>query len=60
MTLGNMRANGVPSLAVRCMLCHHQAVLSVDAWADGRAGALFRATHALRRQQHQPNRSRTA
>ena len=28
MTLGNMRANGVRSLAVSCWTCHHQAVLS--------------------------------
>jgi hypothetical protein len=34
MTLGNMRANGVRSLAVSCMLCRHQAVLSVDPWPD--------------------------
>jgi hypothetical protein len=34
MTLGNMRANGVRSLAVSCLLCHHQAVLSVDPWRD--------------------------
>jgi hypothetical protein len=29
-----MRANGVRSLAVSCVLCHHQAVLPVDAWPD--------------------------
>jgi hypothetical protein len=34
MTLANMRANGVRSLAVRCELCHHEAVLNVDAYAD--------------------------
>jgi hypothetical protein len=34
MTLGNMRANGVRSLAVRCPLCRHTAVLAVDAWPD--------------------------
>jgi hypothetical protein len=34
MTLGNMRANGVRWLAVSCHLCHHQAVLSADPWAD--------------------------
>jgi len=27
MTLGNMRENGVRSLAVYCLRCHHQAVL---------------------------------
>jgi hypothetical protein len=30
MTLGNMRGNGVRSLAVSCWQCHHQAVLSAD------------------------------
>jgi hypothetical protein len=34
MTLGNMRANGVHSLAVSCLICKHQAVLSVDPWPD--------------------------
>jgi hypothetical protein len=34
MTLGNMRANGVRSLAVSRHLCHHQAVLSADPWPD--------------------------
>jgi hypothetical protein len=34
MTLGNMRANGVRSLAVSCLICKHQAVLSVDPWSD--------------------------
>jgi hypothetical protein len=34
MTLGNMRANGVRSLAVSCHLCHHEAVLSADSWPD--------------------------
>jgi hypothetical protein len=34
MTLGNMRANGVRSLSVSCWLCHHDAVLAVDAWSD--------------------------
>jgi hypothetical protein len=34
MTLGNMRANGVRSLAVTCHLCHHEAVLDVSAWPD--------------------------
>jgi hypothetical protein len=31
MTLGNMRANGVRSLAVYCWACHHKAVLGVYA-----------------------------
>jgi len=34
MTLGNMRAHGVRSLAVSCTICHHHAVLSVDPWPD--------------------------
>jgi hypothetical protein len=34
MTLGNMRANGVRSLAVSCWNCHHQAVLTVERWPD--------------------------
>ena len=34
MTLGNMRANGVRSLAVSCRECHHEAVLSADRWPD--------------------------
>jgi hypothetical protein len=40
MTLGNMRGNGVRPLAVRCLLCHHQAVLSVgrSAAGGGRSG----------------------
>jgi hypothetical protein len=29
-----MRAQGVHSLCVVCDLCHHEAVLSVDAWPD--------------------------
>lgn len=36
MTLGNMRANGVRSLAVYCggRYCHHQAVLDVSGYPD--------------------------
>jgi hypothetical protein len=34
MTLGNMRANGVRSLAVSCWVCHHRAILSADPWPD--------------------------
>lgn len=34
MTLGNMRENGVRSLAVYCIRCHHQAVLDVDSYDD--------------------------
>jgi hypothetical protein len=29
-TLGNMRANGVRSLAVLCWQCHHRTILSAD------------------------------
>jgi hypothetical protein len=34
MRLGNMRANGVHSLAVSCHLCHHEAVISAAPWPD--------------------------
>jgi hypothetical protein len=34
MTLANMWAQGVRSLWVVCDLCHHEAVLSVDAWPN--------------------------
>jgi hypothetical protein len=34
MTLANMRENGVRSLAVRCMRCHHETTLDVDGYAD--------------------------
>ncbi len=34
MTLANMRAQGVRSLAVSCWLCHHEAVLIVDRWPN--------------------------
>jgi hypothetical protein len=34
MTLGNMRANGVRSIAVSCWQCHHEAVLCADCWPD--------------------------
>jgi hypothetical protein len=34
MTLGNMRANGVRSLAVSCWQCHHETVLSADPLPD--------------------------
>ena len=34
MTLANMRAQGVRSLAVTCELCRRAAVLSADAWPD--------------------------
>jgi hypothetical protein len=41
MTLGNMRANGVRSLAVHCERCHHQALLDVNDFADDVAVPLF-------------------
>jgi hypothetical protein len=34
MTLANMREQGVRSLSVACHLCHHQAVMNVDAFGD--------------------------
>jgi hypothetical protein len=34
MTLGNMRENGVRSLSVTCELCHHEALMNVDAFDD--------------------------
>ena len=36
MTLGNMRTNGVRSLAVTCLSrsCHHEAVLQVAIYSD--------------------------
>jgi hypothetical protein len=34
MTLGNMRENGVRSLAVSCWQCHHRAILKVEGWPD--------------------------
>jgi integrase len=34
MTLGNMRENGVKSLAVSCHICHHEAIVSVAPWPD--------------------------
>jgi hypothetical protein len=34
MTLANMRAQGVCSLSVTCHLCHHEALLNADRFAD--------------------------
>jgi hypothetical protein len=34
MTLANMRENGVRSLSLTCELCHHEAVMNVDAFDD--------------------------
>jgi hypothetical protein len=34
MTLGNMRLQGVRSLAVSCWCCHRGGVLSADPWPD--------------------------
>jgi len=49
MTLGNMRENGVRSLAITCgaLWCHHQAVLDVNAFADDLGGAVFRPAHGV-------------
>ena len=41
MTLGNMRANGVRSIAVSGWECHHEAVLSADRWPDHMAVPTF-------------------
>jgi hypothetical protein len=32
MDLGNMRANGVRSLAIYCHQCHHETIISADHW----------------------------
>jgi hypothetical protein len=34
MTLGNMRANGVHTLAVWCHRCNHQTVFDVNSYSD--------------------------
>jgi hypothetical protein len=34
MTLGNMRSNGVRSLAVSYWQCHHQAIVNANPWSD--------------------------
>jgi|SRR5579863_7383143 hypothetical protein len=34
MDLANMRSLGVRSLAVTCLLCHHEAVLDATQWPD--------------------------
>jgi hypothetical protein len=34
MTLANMRENGVRSLAVHCLRCHHETTFDVDDYAD--------------------------
>jgi hypothetical protein len=34
MTLGNMRENGVRSLAVSCSLCRHEGVVDTTPWPD--------------------------
>ena len=40
MTLGNMRDQGVRSLAITCgaVWCHHEAVLDVNGFADDVVG----------------------
>ena len=44
MTLGNMRANGIGSLAITCETghCYHGAILDVSAYSDGMAVPAFR------------------
>jgi hypothetical protein len=41
MTLANMRTNGVRSLSVTCQLCHREALMNVDAFADAVAVPAF-------------------
>jgi hypothetical protein len=41
MTLANMRENGVRSLAVTCQLCHHEALMNVDAFDEATAVPAF-------------------
>jgi hypothetical protein len=41
MTLGNMRANGVPLLAVSCLTCHHETVINASRWPDDAPGPSF-------------------
>jgi hypothetical protein len=41
MTLGNMRANGVRSLAVSCLTCHHETVINADRWPGQMRVLLF-------------------
>jgi hypothetical protein len=43
MTLGNMRQNDVRSIAVYCLVCHHEAVLNADRWPDDLPMTLFDA-----------------
>jgi hypothetical protein len=52
MPVGNMRANGVRSLAVSCRQCHHRAVLSADPWRRSRADADVRVAHDLHPMRH--------
>ena len=49
MTLGNMRENGVRSLAITCgaLHCHHQAVSDVNGFGDDVAVPVFRPAHGL-------------
>jgi hypothetical protein len=41
MTLGNMRSQGVRSLAVSRWLCHRGAVLGADRWSDATPVSAF-------------------
>jgi hypothetical protein len=59
MTLANMRENGVRSLSVTCELCHHDAVMNVDAFGDAvpvlRSGLAWSAPSAAS-SAHSPGR----
>jgi hypothetical protein len=49
MTLAYMRENGVRSLSVTCELCHHEALMNVDAFDDAIADRRLRPAHGLHR-----------
>jgi hypothetical protein len=60
MTLANMRANGVRSLSVTCEVCHHEAVMNVDAFGDAIPVPAFgRARYAPAAGSSVPMRGRT-
>jgi hypothetical protein len=42
MTLADIRENGVCSLSVTCELCHHTALMNVDAFDDATPVPAFR------------------
>jgi hypothetical protein len=47
MTLAGTRENGVRSLSVTCELCHHDALMDVDAFRRCDAGSGLRTAHGL-------------